>query len=92
MPLAVAGFDWDAGNREKCRQHGVSLAEIEALFHAAPAVYPDPAHSKAETRYRAIGQVEGRFLFVASPAAKRRRYAHSPDQRAVYAREGGPAL
>jgi uncharacterized DUF497 family protein len=23
------GFDWDAGNREKCRKHGVSTAEIE---------------------------------------------------------------
>ena len=36
--MQVAGFDWDDGNREKCRKHGVSLAEIEALFHGVVRV------------------------------------------------------
>ena len=29
----VSGFDWDEGNKSKCQKHGVSIAEIEALFH-----------------------------------------------------------
>jgi hypothetical protein len=32
MTLQVSGFDWDDGNRAKCQKHGVSIAEIEALF------------------------------------------------------------
>ena len=30
------GFDWDAGNRDKCQKHGVARAEIEALLLARP--------------------------------------------------------
>ena len=29
MIPAIVGFDWDGGNREKCRKHGVSIAGIE---------------------------------------------------------------
>ncbi len=62
----VAGFDWDDGNREKCRKHGVSPAEIEAVFRGGPHVAPDIAHSVAETRFLAIGRGGGaRFVFVA---------------------------
>ena len=32
MVLQVAGFDWDEGNRAKCRKHGVSVSEVEELF------------------------------------------------------------
>jgi uncharacterized DUF497 family protein len=28
------GFDWDHGNRDKCRKHGVSIGEIESLLTA----------------------------------------------------------
>jgi uncharacterized DUF497 family protein len=51
----IAGFEWDKANREKCQKHGVSLAEIEALFRGPLAVFPDPAHSRGETRFKAIG-------------------------------------
>ena len=30
--MQFGGFDWDSGNLPKCLGHGVSLAEIEALF------------------------------------------------------------
>ena len=30
--MKFGGFDWDSGNPPKCISHGVSLAEIEALF------------------------------------------------------------
>ena len=58
-------FDWDRGNRSKCRKHGVSIAEIESLFGGTPLVGPDPKHSHSEQRFRAIGLTsEGRHLFV----------------------------
>ena len=65
MDRRVGGFDWDSANREKCRQHGVSIAEIESIFANPIAVIPDPAHSRTEERFKAIGRTtEGRHLFV----------------------------
>lgn len=62
---ALSGFDWDAGNRAKCERHGVTIAEIESVFARAFAVFPDPGHSRAETRFKAIGTSEaGRHVFV----------------------------
>ena len=62
----VDGFEWDDGNRDKCQKHGVSLAEIEALLQGGVDVFPDPAHSQAETRYLAIGQTAAkRYVFLA---------------------------
>lgn len=40
--MELDGFDWDDGNREHCRRHGVTLAEIERLFLGMPLVGPDP--------------------------------------------------
>ena len=57
VELEFDGFQWDDGNREKCRRHGVSLAEIESLFGGSPGVYDDPDHSEQERRLRAIGRV-----------------------------------
>jgi uncharacterized DUF497 family protein len=62
---AFAGFDWDEGNRDKCRKHGVSIAEIESLFEGSPAFAIDATHSGDEERLRAVGQVaSGKFVFV----------------------------
>lgn len=62
-----AGFDWDEGNRQKCLKHGVSAAEIEALFEADEVqIYPDALHSVDERRSLAIGRTtEDRAVFVA---------------------------
>jgi uncharacterized protein len=63
--MEFSGFDWDGANREKCQRHGVSIAEIEGLFHAPLVVLPDPAHSSAEERFKAIGKGrEGRYVFL----------------------------
>jgi uncharacterized DUF497 family protein len=60
-----SGFDWDAGNRSKCRKHGLSIAQIEQLFVSAIAVLPDTGHSQREPRFRAIGRgPDGRPVFV----------------------------
>jgi uncharacterized DUF497 family protein len=61
----LAGFDRGAGNRAKCQRHGVSVADIEALFSSPLLIVPDAAHSKAETRIRALGSTsDGRMIFL----------------------------
>jgi hypothetical protein len=67
MPRSFTRFDWNDGNREKCRKHGVRLNEIEeALKHDAMMILPDVKHSDAEDRFIAMGRAEnGRYLFVA---------------------------
>ncbi len=66
MILTADGFDWDEGNRAKCRKHGVTIDEIEALFDAVALVAPDPKHSGEETRFIVVGRnEEGRPMFVA---------------------------
>jgi len=61
-----AGFDWDSGNREKCRKHGVAIADIEALFRGQPSVAPSPRSPQLEERFIAVGRNRsGRPLFVA---------------------------
>jgi uncharacterized protein len=51
-----AGVEWDAGNRSKCQKHGVSIAEIVAMFAGEPRYAPDVQHSGDEQRYLATGR------------------------------------
>jgi uncharacterized protein len=65
MNIAVSRFDWDDANRAKCQKHGVSPAEIEALFDRPVLIVPDAAHSQGEERLRAIGKTaRGRSIFL----------------------------
>jgi hypothetical protein len=65
MAGAVAGFDWDDGNRAKCRQQGVSLEDVEALFDRPVLIVPDEGHSQSEERLKAIGSTaQGRSIFL----------------------------
>jgi len=62
---AIAGFDWDEGNRGKCQRHGVSIEALEEVFRGEVSVFPDPAHSAGETRFKGIGRTgEGRHALV----------------------------
>lgn len=61
----VFGFDWDVANIEKCCKHGVSIAQIESVFHHNPLIAPDIKHSKTEKRFIAIGLSQKRPMFVA---------------------------
>jgi len=64
--IQIESFDWDDGNRDKCRRHGVSVDDIEALFRRPIAVLPDPAHSTQEERFKAIGtNTAGRHILIA---------------------------
>ena len=63
--MRIDGFEWDAGNREKCHKHGLSVEEIESLFAGALTVFPDTDHSLDEERIKAIGRTtEGRHVFI----------------------------
>ena len=60
------GFDWDHGNREKCRKHGVSIEEIEFVLRRGNLRrWRDDLHSGAEERIRAFAyNAAGRAVFV----------------------------
>ena len=63
--MIFSGIQWDKGNRTKCQGHGVTIAEIEHIFHNDPGIAPDLAHSHAESRFFAIGKTkEGRNVFI----------------------------
>ena len=63
--MEFSGFDWDAGNSAKCLKHGVSFAEIEAIFQTSLVFSTDPGHSATEKRFRAVGTGTGaRKVFV----------------------------
>ena len=89
MNSRVQGFDWDDGNREKCQKHGVSIAEIEALFMDAPRIAPDPKHSDDEDRMIAVGRTDsGQPVFVAfTIRTKNRRLIRPVTARYMHAKE-----
>lgn len=61
--MLFEGFDWDAGNREKCRKHGMTLEDIESVFRGPVLLLPDP--EPREPRQRAIGVTQdGRKAFI----------------------------
>src|SRR5690242_5061952 len=61
----VEGFDWDDSNRSKCMKHGLSVAEVEAVFRGPPLTGPDTKHSHEEERHWVIGRSQaGRWVFA----------------------------
>jgi uncharacterized DUF497 family protein len=89
MNLRVSGFDWDEGNREKCQNHGLSIAQIEALFSHSPRIAPDHKHSADEDRSIAVGRIAGRPAFVAFTirVKGKRRFIRPVSARFMHAKE-----
>ena len=88
--VVFAGFEWDAGNREKCGRHGVSVEEIEALFGSEVRVAPSPRGAASEDRFVAVGHNRaGRPLFVAFTFRTRagRRLIRPISARYMHAKE-----
>src|SRR5689334_16477428 len=75
--------------RTKCRKHGVSLTQIEALFAHNPRIAPDPKHSADEERLIAVGRTStGRPVFVALIRTKNHRRLIRPvTARYMHAKE-----
>ncbi len=65
--MEFSGFDWDEGNIDHCRKHGLTIADIEsALSSGALMILPDARHSGAEQRQIAAGTLpNGKRIFVA---------------------------
>jgi len=64
--MKIEGFDWDAGNSEKIRKHGLSTQEVESFFETQPWIGPDINHSMTEERFLAFGQgLNRRHVIVA---------------------------
>lgn len=89
----ATGFQWDAGNADKNRKHGVTDAEAEQVFFCAGLlVVPDSRHSNMEPRFHALGETlpgtklhvtftlraEGTLIRVISARAMNRK------ERAIY--------
>ncbi len=73
----LAGFDWDEGNLTKCQQHGVSVAEIEAIFTGLHTISVDVEHSLGEERLRAIGKARsGRSVFLVFTVREREGHTY----------------
>jgi hypothetical protein len=89
MDLRVSGFDWDEGNRAKCQKHGLSIAQIEALFTHSPRIAPDRKHSADEDRSIAVGRIAGRPAFVAFTmrVKGKRRFIRPVSARFMHAKE-----
>ena len=88
----LSEFEWDSGNWPKCGKHGLSRAEIEAIFQTEPLVLAEPA-GRTEARYKAIGTTDsGRHIFVVFTYRNSRirpisaRYMHSKE-KASYERQ-----
>ncbi len=63
--MQIAGFDWDEGNAQKCKKHGVELLEIEYVLSQNPIMRPDPLHSYTERRIQAVGKNKShRYIFI----------------------------
>ncbi|SRR3989344_4160256 len=62
----LEGFDWDKGNLEHVRRHGVNYKECEQVFFNKPfLVNEDNAHSQIEERFEVLGRTRNeRLLFV----------------------------
>jgi uncharacterized protein len=80
------GLDWDSGNLPKCLGHGVSMAEIEALFAGEVFVVRD-AIVAGERRMLGFGEVAGRWIFCVFTQRSQRirpvsvRYMHEKEVR-----------
>jgi uncharacterized DUF497 family protein len=83
-------------------EHGISIAEIEALFRNAPRIAPDPKHSEEEDRMVAVRRTgTGRPVFVVftlrTKSGRRlirpvtARYMHAKEIAAYEKEEGAKA-
>ncbi|PIS15604.1 hypothetical protein COT62_02800 [Candidatus Roizmanbacteria bacterium CG09_land_8_20_14_0_10_41_9] len=71
---AAVEFEWDSGNRDKNRKHGVENFESEEVFFDNKRfIFKDHIHSGKEERFKLLGKTKkGRLLFVVFTIRKRK--------------------
>jgi uncharacterized DUF497 family protein len=58
-------FEWDESkNRANIRKHGLDLADAEEMFRGLLVVDGDIVEEYGEKRWRGIGTIRGRTVFV----------------------------
>jgi len=71
--MRFGGFEWDSGNLPKCLGHGVSLAEIEALFRGDVYIVRDSvAGGERRSRFRIGAPARYRMKSMKERPPKRR--------------------
>ena len=63
--MRLKGFDWDLGNLNKVKKHGLEIELIEEFLNSNPYILTDEKHNFLESRFIAFGEINGRYLFVA---------------------------
>ncbi|OGH14240.1 MAG: hypothetical protein A2687_05955 [Candidatus Levybacteria bacterium RIFCSPHIGHO2_01_FULL_38_26] len=63
---SVLEFEWDKGNINKPKKHGLTIEETEEVFFDnRKKTFKDKLHSKGEERFRIVGETKkGKLLFV----------------------------
>lgn len=57
---SILRFEWDKGNSEKPKKHGLTLEETEeAFFDENKVIFPDWKHSVTEQRITLLGKTKG---------------------------------
>jgi uncharacterized DUF497 family protein len=58
-------FEWDERKRlANLEKHGIDFAAAGRIFEGPTVEFPDRRHDYGEVRVGALGEVEGRVLFV----------------------------
>lgn len=93
--MKIVDFDWNHGNSEKVKKHGVHRQDIEDfLIIGDPLIYADQSHGLLESRFIAFDKYKNRNLYVVftfraiDGLLKIRvisaRYAHKKEVRKYY--------
>lgn len=89
-------FEWDEEKRAtNLAKHGADFRRIVALFDGPIIETADERHDYGETRFRSLGEIDGRVYHVVytwrgdSRRLISARKANAKEQRAYYARHGG---
>ncbi|MBP9592161.1 MAG: hypothetical protein KBE42_08830 [Steroidobacteraceae bacterium] len=73
----VAGFDLDEGNRLKLTRHGVSIGEIEEIFHGEVWIFPDVFRMRGGERW--IRPISARYMHAKEIRHFQAEVAHRRD-------------
>ncbi len=57
-------FDWDLGNIEKVKKHGLKLTDVEQFLLSNPRAFIDEQHSTNEIRFNALDYHKGKLVFA----------------------------
>jgi uncharacterized DUF497 family protein len=63
--MKIEDFDWNDGNSEKIKKHGIQRYAVEDFFaNCDPFIYADQSHSVVESRFIAFDKYKNRHMYV----------------------------